>query len=465
MNTSLDAAEAWQRYKPSSSNRWDLKKVGHLYRRAGFGANWTDLQKGLALGPDKLIDALLKGGEGQEAFDKQMAEMAGQVAAANNEQQMRALWLFRIVYSPHPLREKLTLFWHNHFATSNAKLNNVAYMQGQNDLLRKHALGKFGPMLQEMSKDPAMMIWLDTNLSTKGMPNENYARELMELFSLGIGNYSEQDIREAARAFTGWEIKDGKYFFNKGQFDGTEKTFLSRKGKFRGEDIVQICLEQEACPYFISRKLFTFFVSETAPPTKELLKPLAERLRKTDFDIADLVSTMLRSNLFFSEHAYRTRIKSPTDFGIGIVKALEGRVGTTGLAQAMENLGQKLFYPPSVKGWDGGTTWLNSTTLLQRHNLAQALTSTEDNRFGRRLDPAELVRKHGKSSDADTVGFFVELFLQGDLPTASRSSLMQYMQKSKTAPYPVYWSKEDVQEHRVRALCHLVLTQPEFQLD
>jgi len=463
--TVLDPVWAWAEYRPASGNAWDLKKVGHLYRRAAFGASWADLQRGVALGPRKCVDVLLQGGPGQREFDEQTAVMAADIAAANNELSLRALWLYRILHSPHPLREKMTLFWHNHFATSNAKLNNAAYMQGQNDLLRQHALGKFGPLLQDISKDPAMMIWLDTNLSTKGMPNENYARELMELFSLGIGNYTEADIREAARAFTGWEIKDGKYFFNKSQFDATEKTFLGRKGKFRGEDIVQICLEQEACPYFLCRKLFVFLVSETVPPTKELLRPLAERLRKTDFDIADLVATVLRSNLFFSEHAYRTRIKSPTDFGVGIVKALEGRIGATGLAQAMENLGQKLYYPPSVKGWDGGTSWLNSTTLLQRHNLAQALTSTEDNRFGRRLDPAALAARHGKQSDEEVVGFFLDLFLQGDVPPPTRASLLQYMQKSKQSPYPVYWSQDDVRQHRIRAVCHLVLTQPEFQLD
>src|SRR5262245_46899456 len=156
-----------------------------------------------------------------------------------------------------------------------------------------------------------MMVWLDTNLSTKGMPNENYARELMELFSLGIGHYTEQDIREAARAFTGWEIKDGKSQFNPARHDPSEKTVLGRSGPWKGEDIVGICLEQKSCPYFVVGKLFRFLVSETIPATPELLEPLAEQFRRSDYDFGALVGTVLRSNLFFAPAAYRTQIKSP----------------------------------------------------------------------------------------------------------------------------------------------------------
>jgi uncharacterized protein (DUF1800 family) len=313
-----------------------------------------------------------------------------------------------------------------------------------------------------------MMVWLDTNLSKKGMPNENYARELMELFSLGIGNYTEQDIRQAARAFTGWEIKDGRHFFNKGQHDTGPKTVLGQTGSWNGEDIVRICLDQPAAAEFIATKLFRFLVSESdtqLTPSPELIAPLADRFRRSGYDFQDLVATVLRSNVFFSEPAYRARVKAPAVFAVGIVRALEGRIGTLGLAEALENLGQRLFYPPSVKGWDGGTTWLNSSTLLLRHNLALALTSTEDQRFGRRTDPAALARKYGKTDDEAAVAFFVDLFFQGDLPADARANLMEYARKSRKTPYPVYWSEREVEDHRLRALCHLVLTQPEFQLD
>jgi uncharacterized protein (DUF1800 family) len=310
-----------------------------------------------------------------------------------------------------------------------------------------------------------MMVWLDTNLNKKGMPNENYSRELMELFSLGIGNYTEDDVREGARAFTGWEIKDGKFSFNKAQHDAGSKTFLGRTGDWDGDDIVRICLEQKAAPHFLTGKLFRCFISETLTPTPELLEPLATRFRQSDYDIGDLVATMLRSNLFFAKPAYRTRVKSPTDFALGIVHALEGRLGTIGLAVALEGLGQRLFYPPSVKGWDGGTAWINSTTLLQRQNLALALTSTQDDRFGRRTDPAAIARKYGRQGDEEVVAFFVNLFVQGDLPPDSHARLLDYLRKARSQGYPVYWTEQDVAEHRVRAVCHLLLTQPEFQLD
>src|SRR5438067_3369148 len=263
MAETIDSRRAWEPYKPSAAQPWDLKKVGHLYRRAAFGATWDELQAGLKDGPEKAIDKLLKGGPGQEEFDRETGQLADSIRKANNGQQARAWWLYRMLYSPHPLREKMTLFWHNHFATSNAKVNNAGSMLGQYELMRRHALGNFRPLLQEMSRDPAMMVWLDTSLSKKGMPNENYARELMELFSLGIGHYTEKDIRVAASAFTGWAVEAGKAVFNPAQHDDGDKTVLGRKGKWTGADIVRICLEQQSTPDFIAGKLYRFLISET----------------------------------------------------------------------------------------------------------------------------------------------------------------------------------------------------------
>jgi uncharacterized protein (DUF1800 family) len=458
------AKGAWEPYKPSGADPWDLKKVGHLYRRAAFGASWSDLEAGLKDGPDRTVDRLLRGGPGQDAFDQETGRLFESIKRANSGQQARAWWVYRMLYSPHPLREKMTLFWHNHFATSNAKVNNAGYMLGQYELMRRHALGNFRPLLQEMSKDPAMMVWLDTSLSKKGMPNENYARELMELFSLGIGHYTEKDIREAAKAFTGWEIKEGHAAFNPKEHDDGEKTVLGKSGKFQGEDIVNICLEQKSAPHFICGKLYRFLVSEMNPPEPELLEPLAEQSRKSDYDFGALVKTVLRSNQFFGAAAYRSRIKAPVDFALGIVRGLEGKTGTTALAAALEDLGQNVFYPPSVKGWDGGQTWLNGQTLLTRQNLTLALTSTEDARFGRRTDPAALAKKHGKKGP-ELVDFFLKLFLQDDVPAESRAKLEEYQKHAEKQTYPVYWTKEDAEDHRVRSLCRLVLTLPEFQLD
>jgi hypothetical protein len=461
----IDPRWAWEPYRPSDKAPWDLRRVGHLYRRAAFGANWNDLQAALKAGPEQTIDGLLKGGPGQDEYDASMKPLADTIAKGNNGQQLRAWWLSCMLYSPHPLREKLTLFWHNHFATSNAKVNNARFMLGQYELMSRHALGHFGPLLQEMSKDPAMMVWLDTRDSKKGNPNENYARELMELFSLGIGHYTETDIREAARAFTGWEIQGDKPVFNDKQHDDGEKTVLGQKGNWKGEDVVRICLEQKSAPSFLVGKLFRFLVSESIQTTPELIDPLAEQFKKSDYDFGALVKTVLSSNLFFAPQAYRTRIKAPVEFALGIIRALEGRVGTSALALALEQLGQNVFYPPSVKGWDGGESWLNGQTLLFRQNLALALTSTEDPRFGRRTDPAALAFHHGKKTDGEVLHFFLQLFLQDDVPAESRAKLLDYQQRSKKQTYPVYWTEEDAAAHRVRTLCHLVLTLPEFQLD
>ncbi len=340
----LDPSWAWQPYRPDDNNPWDLKKAGHLYRRAAFGANYGQLDKAVADGPEKTIAALLAGGPTLAAFNQQMEDMAASLNM-NSEEEVRAWWIFRILQSPFPLEERLTLFWHNHFATSNAKVRNLSYMLGQNQLMRRNALGSFRTLLEEMSKDPAMMIWLDTALSKKGQANENYARELMELFSLGIGHYTEQDVREGARAFTGWEIGNGKFHLNSYQHDSGEKQFLGKSGNWGGEDIVRICLEQDAAANFITGKLFRFFISDTLPPTRDLLEPLARRFRESDYDLRGVVETMLRSNLFFSPQAYRTQVKSPVDFAVGIVHALEGHVGAEPLAVALEGLGQRCFRP------------------------------------------------------------------------------------------------------------------------
>jgi len=476
----IDPRTAWERYRPGTEAPWDLKAVGHLYRRAAFGASLEEMQTALRDGPDRTITALLEGRADVQA-DELWTMMSRSLADANGAAQVSALWLYRMLYSPHPLREKLTLFWHNHFATSNAKVLNVGYMLGQYELMRRHAQGSFRTLLTDMSRDPAMMVWLDTIQSQRERPNENYARELMELFSLGVTNarrpgernYTEDDVRQAARAFTGLRIQDGRAVFRGGDHDSGEKTVLGQRGRFGADDIVRICLEQESAPYFITRKLFRFLVSDSIEATPALLEPLATEFRR-DWNFGALVETILRSKLFFTQSAYRTKIKGPVDFVLGIVRGLEGHrtaqagqggVGTIELARALEGLGLRLFYPPSVAGWEGGRAWLNGQTFLLRQNLALALTSTTDPRFGRRLDPSALLRRHNAATTEAKVDLLLRVFLQGDVPAASRQRLLEYANDNERQTYPVYWTAEDAANHRVRTLCHLVLCLPEFQLD
>ncbi|MBY0227973.1 MAG: DUF1800 domain-containing protein [Gemmataceae bacterium] len=458
-----DPAWAWAAYSPSGEAPWDARRAGHLLRRAGFGFTLAELDAAVKDGPARTVARLMAGGAGQEAFDKEMASLADVVARTQDAAALRAWGLARMLHSPHPLREKMSLFWHNHFATSNAKVQDTRLMLGQFALIHKHALGDFAALLRGMSSDPAMLVWLDGKGSRKGNPNENYARELMELFSLGLGPYTEKDIREAARAFSGWDVIDRQPRFFAANFDDGEKTVMGKSGKWKPDDIVRICLDRPECALFICGKLWRWLVSEEAAPTKELLAPLAESFRKSKHDFGALVKTVLSSNVFFA--SYRQRIKSPIDFALGTVRALEGRIGTTALAGELEKLGQNVFNPPSVKGWDGGPAWLNGQTLLYRQNLALAFCSTEDARFGARLDPAALARRHGAKSGEEQVDLFLKLFLQGDVPAEQRRKLLDFTKKARTARHPVYWTAQDAADQRVRSLCHLVLTLPEYQLD
>jgi uncharacterized protein (DUF1800 family) len=463
----LDARTAWEPYAPTADNPWDRRKVGHLLRRAGFGATAAELDAGVRDGHARTLDRVLGGGPESDDFTRTTEYMASERSLPVGAPQGRlsAWWLDRMLKTAHPLREKLTLFWHNHFATSNEKVQNARSMLGQYRLMQEHALGSFAELLVKMGTDPAMMVWLDTAGSAKGNPNENYARELMELFSLGIGNYTETDIREAARAFTGYEIANGKGTLNPRRHDAGIKTVFGKTGKFRGEDVAKLCLDHPACPRFVVRKLYAFLVSEAGAPPADLIDPLADDYRKSGFDTGKLVAVMLRSNLFFSPAAYRAKIKSPVEFACGIVRGLEGSAGALPLADALEGLGQVLFAPPSVKGWDGGPAWLNAQTLLARNNLALALTSTEDARFGTRCDPASVLARRGATADAKAVDFLLDVFLQGDVPAAARDKLLAYLTAARATKYPGHWTAADAANHRLRAVAHLVLTLPEFQLN
>ena len=454
----------WAEYTSSDANPWDLKKAGHLYRRAAFGATHAELQQAVTDGPKKAIDRLLKGGEPAAEFEKTSEFMAGErsLPAGSDNGRLAAWWLWRILNTAHPLHEKLCVFWHNHFATSNVKVQNARFMLGQYRLIARHALGDFRELLKDMSFDPAMLVWLDAKESKKGKPNENYARELMELFSLGIGHYTEADIREAARAFTGYDVAAGMMKFDPKQHDPGEKNVFGQKGSWKGDDIVKLCLDKPSCPTFIVTKLYRYLVNESVEPTADLITPLAEQYRKSEFDTGKLVETILRSQHFFDAANYRQRMKPPVEFAVGIVRGLEGTTGPRPLAAELERLGQALFAPPSVKGWDGGPTWLNAQTLLFRQNLALALTSGDG--LGKRCDPATMLARHKVEKDEQAVEFLLGVFHQHDVSKAAKEKLLAHLADSTKAKHPAFWTSDDVAKHRVRTGAHLILTLPEFQL-
>jgi len=370
--TKVDPVDAWKPWVPSVAEPWDRKRIAHLYRRAAFGATPAEIDAALKNGFPKTLAHLLEG----EADAADRLELLTETGRFYTEpSNLRVWWLYAMLEGGHPLREKLALFWHNHFATSYAKVRSTKLMFEQNAILRKHALGHFGPFLLDMSRDTAMLVWLDSNRNVKGAPNENYAREVMELFSLGVGNYSEKDVQEAARAFTGWH-HDAEVSTFENQpvlHDIGEKTILGKTGKWTGTDVLEICCEHKACAKFLVGKLYAFLVCETAPP-KALLEPLEARFRDSNYDIGSLVNVMLASKLFFSEHAYRKRVKWPVEYAVGAMRAVTpGRVPLADLVDPLAKMGQVLFAPPNVKGWRTGTDWLNSATLLARNNFAETV--------------------------------------------------------------------------------------------
>ncbi|MGB7342981.1 MAG: DUF1800 domain-containing protein [Pirellulaceae bacterium] len=382
-SAAIDSAWAWKQYEPSSENPWDVRAAAHLFRRAGFAANYSELDAATKQHPQEVIAGMLAAEQEDEAFQSTMQSLIRASIAGGNVKQLSAQWVYRMLSTPSPLLEKTTLFWHGHFATSAEKVQNAELMQTQNDLLRKYALGNFEELLLEISRDPAMLIYLDSVSNRKSHPNENYAREIMELFCLGEGNYSETEVRELARCFTGWEIKRNKFRFNRYQHDAGSKTLLGETGNFGGEDGVSLVAKQESAPRFLVAKLIRFFVMDEPAAGDDLIQPLAKQLREDDLNIGPTIGRILSSNLFFSSQVRARKIRSPSEFAIGFLRAMEGSSDAYKLADALQILGQGLYFPPSVKGWDGGRTWINSSTLLGRSNLIRQILDQGKTRFGK----------------------------------------------------------------------------------
>ena len=301
--TELDPEVAWKPWAPSDREPWDARRVRHLLRRAGFGGTAAQVKQCVGLGPSETIDWLLgkKDPRGLERFEEDSAQLASAVRAGGNIDRIAAWWLHRMIHTPSPLVEKMTLFWHGHFATGAEKVNDTELMVTQNQLLRRFALGDFRKLVHEVSKDPAMLLYLDSASNRKAHPNENYARELMELFCLGEGNYSEQDVQELARCFTGWEIRRKSFRFNPYQHDSGKKTILGKTDIESGEAAIDVVLDHPKMPLFIAGKLYRFFVCDEPQPSEALLQPLADKFSASNHQVEPLVRTMLSSNLLLSD--------------------------------------------------------------------------------------------------------------------------------------------------------------------
>jgi uncharacterized protein (DUF1800 family) len=501
----IDPALAWQPWQPTTADPWGRKWAAHLYRRAAFGPSREDLIEAEHLGFQGTLDLLCHGRPTATDLLETLVDV-GRIAAQGDEEgeQLRGWWLYCMLQGGHPLREKLTLFWHNHFATSLNKVQNSTLMFDQNCLLRRHALGRFGPLLQAISRDAAMMVWLDSNSNVKGKPNENYARELMELFSLGVGHYTEKDIREAASAFTGWRTDGVRFAFDARLHDSGVKTVLGQTGAWDGTDVVRIVLEQPAAARFLIRKFYHFFVSEKAEPPDSLLEPLCESFRKSDYDLAGLVRTILTSRHFYSDHAFRQRIKGPVEYVLGAAHAVYRRYREENadyrslpqrvLVDWLGSMGQRLFEPPNVKGWPGGTSWLNTSTMLARDNFASAVamgtlwsTSAPESIAGTAaanstpgktdgqptkpavpadmleepapalaFDPARILAEEQVSRPKDIIAALLNLYVPGGVRAEVRAKLESFVAEGNPAGSAL--------DRRVREAVQAILTIAEYQL-
>ncbi len=382
----------WTPYSPDSSQPWDRRRVVHLHRRAVFGACRSEIDRDLADGPDKSITRLLTG-EGRAGVPEGFADLAqviGQSAVdSGTPERLKAWWLYRCLFSPQPLVERLTLMWHNHFATSNLKVSDLRLMKQQNELLRTNAFSPFGKLLAGVAHDPALLVWLDAPSNEKGHPNENLAREIMELFSLGVGNYTEDDVKAAARALTGWTVRQGAFRDRPAAHDAEPKTILGQTGDWSGDDLVRMLADHPATSRRLAWRLTSEFFAEGIVETPAL-EELAGGLRERQLDVRWGIGTILRSRLFFSDSNIGTRVCDPVSYVVAALRALEcwrDPPSSLVLAEWVTRMGQDLFYPPNVGGWSGGKAWLSTRTVVAHANFASALA---EGRLSNPVAPPEL---------------------------------------------------------------------------
>ena len=373
----------------------ELSLMAHLLRRAGFGATYEELEQSLSQGYEATVERLLHPEDAPEWDDALFRRYHVDQNSVMLIESAQSYWLYRMINSPRPLEEKMALFWHGLFATAYGKLNHAKAVVNQTNTFRRHGLGTFRNLLSELSRDPAMIFWLDNKDNHKDEPNENYGRELLELFSMGIGTYTEADVKAAARAFTGWTIAnqdymsvrasrdsiwphgrlDWQFVYRPEDHDDSPKTFLNQTGRFNGEDVLDIICGHPASSWFLAGKLYGFFVSDQ--PNEAATQIIAEDLRRTGGDVRSAMRTIFMSDFFRSSQARSAKVKSPAEVVAGVAR-LAGAFGAprwsiVNLALDANFMGQEILNPPTVEGWHTGTEWVDTGTLMERVNSAALL--------------------------------------------------------------------------------------------
>ena len=449
-------ADPWAPYIPTPEAPWDLRRVVHLHRRGGFAAAWDVLRRDLADGPGPSVDRLLSGRVGGGMRPEEFGRIADPLGATAREAgRLKGWWIYRMLFGPDPLGERLALMWHDHFATSLDKVRDVAAMRRQNETFRRLARAPFGELLGAVARDPALLVWLDAPSNHKGRPNENLARELMELFTLGIGNYDERDVQEAARALTGWTVAEGSFREAPADHDDGEKSILGRRGRWDGGDLVRMLLEHPATATRLAGRVCGLLMGE-GTADEDAVAALARGLHAHDLDVGWAVGTVLRSQAFFAEPNLGSRMAGPAEFVVGAARALELTApppSTMGLAEWSARMGQDLFYPPNVGGWPGGRSWISPPTLIGRANYAAALLAGELARGGTAPDILGLAARHGRGDSIEAVITFAsELWLGAEPAPAFRARLVAAL-----------GPRQKVTPESARRAVALVLASPEAQ--
>lgn len=487
---------------PLASEKWNDVTAAHLLNRAGFGGTPAEIESLAALGPEGAVSHFVdyeKVPDGtaapawarpdpERAAKLKSARMAGeeerrklqreyQQAERQHMIELRAWWLRRMASGPRPLQEKMVLFWHGHFATSMEKVRDAYLMWRQNELFRRLATGNWQQLLVAVGQDPAMLVWLDQAQSRKEHPNENFAREVMELFALGEGHYREKDITEGARALTGWSYDRLNQRFIERPFwhDEGQKEIFGRRGNFNGEDFLRLIAAQPQAARFITAKLWKYFAGEECSP--ELVTALATVFRAAGGQFKPVLRAMFRSEEFYAPSVIRNQVKSPVQWLVGSVRMLERELppplACLGLTR---NLGQDLFAPPNVKGWDGGLSWITTNTLLARYNEAAVLIQGDMSMvagaaLGKRPNVSRVIDRRLQNVNAGGVQvqkLFTELE-RADKPALvaalERRLLQSHLKPNQEKVLRDYLDSEpNLDDQVILNAIRLVMSTPEYQL-
>jgi uncharacterized protein (DUF1800 family) len=435
-----------------STIEWNEETAAHLYRRAAFGATASELAQAVQYGLDGAVNGLVDYEMiPNAALDLRLARMNLDFEATSLQSYIDIVrwWITRLIYSARPLEERMTFFWHNHFATSVEKVGESDLVKNQNELFRRYALGNFRNLCTAVARDPAMLFWLDNYTSVKDHPNENFGRELQELFTLGRGHYSEDDVKAASRAFTGWTI-DRNYYpvifrFNDDDHDHGQKTFLGQTGDFDGNDIVRIICDQEQHGRFMAAKLFAFFAYDDPEP--DVIDRFARIYLDSGTEVKPLVRAILLSPEMYSPRAMWSKIKSPLEHVLMACHLLQTPDELPSARAELVRQNQILFSPPDVSGWPHGIRWITASALLSRMNFANdAVVDFDPLKFGIGSNPSVIV------------GSYLHNLGPLNVVDATRQQLIDYL--APGGVFPEGWTLIT----RLRGLAHVILSLPEWQI-